>query len=126
MNFVEESSNQESTKVSLYDSFIGDERYRRASWINVTVMSFHALTGYSAVMAFSNTIFKEAQNPDGSGISPRVGTYLVGLCNLLAAMCGIYTVRSFGRRTVLLFGHTSIAILHFLIAIATITEHSNL
>jgi len=106
--------------VSLKDSFFGDERYTRASWVNVAIMSFHVLTGYSAVMSFSNSIFESAQGADCSGLSPKVGTYLVGLCNLLAAMCGIYTVRSFGRRTVLLSGHLAITVLHFMIGFATL------
>ena len=87
-------------------------------------MTFHALTGYAAVMAFSNTIFKDAAEK-GGGMSPRTGTYLVGACNLAAAMGGIYTVRTFGRRTVLLVGHSVIAVLHFAIAIVTILEYSN-
>ena len=99
-----------------------DERYARASIVNVSIISFHALTGYSAVMAFSNTIFENAESSGGGGLSPRQGTYFVGLCNLVAAMIGIYTVRSFGRRTLLLYGHITIAILHICIAIATILE----
>lgn len=103
-----------------------DERYARASIVNVTIMSFHVLTGYAAVMAFSNTIFEKAQGADGSGISARTGTYFVGLCNLVAAMGGIYTVRSFGRRPVLLIGHSTIAVLHFLIGFCTIMDYSNI
>ena len=51
---------------------------------------------------------------------------MVGACNLIAAMCGIYTVRTFGRRTVLLVGHSTIAVLHFMIATATILEWSSI
>lgn len=82
-------------------------------------MSFHVLTGYSAVLNFSNTIFKNAQEESGGGLTPRQGTYMVGLCNLLAAMTGIYTVRTFGRRTILLTGHVMITVLHVLIAVST-------
>ena len=69
--FIEKSCNQQTTKVSLKDSMWVDERYARASIVNVTIMSFHVLTGYAAVMAFSNTIFKNAQSADGSGLTPR-------------------------------------------------------
>ena len=69
--FIEKSCNKETTKISFMDSMWRDERYNRASLTNVTIMTFHVLTGYAAVMAFSNTIFKNAQNPDGSGITPR-------------------------------------------------------
>lgn len=41
-------------------------------------------------------------------------------------MCGIWTVRSFGRRTVLLVGHSSICVLHALIATATLLGWSNI
>ena len=51
---------------------------------------------------------------------------MVGLCNLVAAMCGIYTVRTFGRRFILIFGHSTITVLHFLIGIATILEWSTI
>lgn len=58
--FIEKSCNQNTTKTSLIDSMWRDERYARASIVNVTIMSFHVLTGYAAVMAFSNTIFENA------------------------------------------------------------------
>ena len=58
--FIEKSCNNNTTKVALMDAMWRDEHYARASLVNVCVMSFHALTGYSAVMSFSNTIFKNA------------------------------------------------------------------
>ena len=69
--FIEKSCNQQTTKVSLMDSMWKDERYARASIVNVTIMSFHVLTGYAAVMAFSNTIFANAQSDSGGGLTPR-------------------------------------------------------
>ena len=41
-------------------------------------------------------------------------------------MGGIYTVRSFGRRTILLVGHATITVLHVLIAIATLAGWSTI
>ena len=108
------------------DAMWRDEHYARASLVNVCVMSFHAMTGYSAVMSFSNTIFANAQKDGGGGLTPRQGTYMVGLCNLLAAMGGIYTVRSFGRRTILLVGHATMTVLHILIASATLAGWSTI
>ena len=58
--FIEKSCNKNTTKVSFAESFLHDEKYVRASWVNVGIMTFHCLTGYSAVMAFSNTIFENA------------------------------------------------------------------
>lgn len=124
--FLEKSCNQETTKVSLTETIWTDERYRRASIVNVTIMTFHTLTGYAAVMAFSTSIFETAGGDGGGGLSPRQGTYFVGLCNLVASMAGIYTVRTFGRRQLLLYGHAAIAVLHFMIATATILGWSTI
>lgn len=61
-------------------------------------MSFHAMTGYAAVMGFSSTIFAAGDTGESSGLTPRQGSYMVGLFNVVAAMAGIYTIRTFGRR----------------------------
>lgn len=61
MRFLQKSGNSETTKVSLKEALWTDEKYSRASQVNIVVMSFHVLTGYSAVMAFSNSIFETAQ-----------------------------------------------------------------
>lgn len=60
MRFIQKSCNQQTTKVALLDALWRDERYARATLVNVGVMSFHVLTGYSAVMNFSNSIFANA------------------------------------------------------------------
>lgn len=51
---------------------------------------------------------------------------MVGLCNLVAAMCGIYVIRTFGRRKILLVGHSAIFVVHILIALATLKGWSTL
>lgn len=122
--FIEKSCNNQVAKVSLWDSF-SDQKYQRATLVNVTVMSFHALTGYAAVMGFSSSIFAAGDTGDSNGLSPRQGSYMVGLCNVVAAMMGIYTIRTFGRRQVLLVGHILITVMHFLIAIAAYMEWAN-
>ena len=71
-------------------------------------------------MTFSTTIFLDAyEGSGGKGLNPRQGTYLTGLVNMIGAMLGIYTVKTFGRRTVLLSGHFAIALLHLGVAYTT-------
>ena len=97
------------------DSLFRDERYIRASWTNIIIMVCHVLTGYSAVISFSTSIFKEIlAGPDT--ITPEQGTYLVGLCSVIGAMAGIFVVRNVGRRTLLLYGHSIMGLIHFGIA----------
>jgi len=57
LRFIEKSGNKETTKVPVLASLWTDERYARATLVNIANMSFHVLTGYSAVMSYSNTIF---------------------------------------------------------------------
>lgn len=54
-------------------------------------------------------------NPDGSGLTPRAGTYLIGVVDVLVAMLAIVTVKYIGRRPLVIWGHLSIAVIHFMI-----------
>ena len=47
--------------------------------------------------------------------TPRTGTYIIASSNLLAFVMAIWTIKSFGRRPLLLYGHIGIAIAHALI-----------
>ena len=51
------------------------------------------------------------------GLSPRQGTYLVGIVNFLACIVSIYPVNKFGRRTVLLGGHICMTLFMVLIGV---------
>ena len=115
IRFIKKSGDKTTTKATLVDSLFKDEKYIRASWTNIIVMIAHVLTGYSAVIAFSTLIFKEIlEGPDT--MTPEQGTYIVGLTSAVSAMIGIPVVRRFGRRTLLVYGHSLMAILHFTIA----------
>jgi len=57
---------------------------------------------------------------EGSGFNPRVGTYFISIVNLVASLMAIWTVRTFGRRPLLLYGHLGIAIAHVFIGTFTI------
>ena len=65
IRFIKKSGDKTTTKATLVDSLFRDEKYIRASWTNIVVMIAHVLTGYSAVIAFSTTIFQDIlKNPD--------------------------------------------------------------
>ena len=46
-------------KATLKQSFLTDERYTRASWINLIAIIFHQLTAINIIMPYSNTIFEK-------------------------------------------------------------------
>tara|TARA_B110000285_G_C15090360_1_gene598722 strand:+ start:1211 stop:1447 length:237 start_codon:yes stop_codon:yes gene_type:complete len=49
---------------------------------------------------------------DGGSITPREGTYLVGIVNLLASLISVGLVKYFGRKTLVIWGHLLIAAIH--------------
>ena len=71
---------------------------------------------------FSNTIFVQTIQP-GSSFTPRLGTLCIGFANLIGAYLSVFTLTAFNRRTILLFGHTSFAIIHFYIGFSN--DHQN-
>jgi len=91
----------------------------KCSWINITNIIFHELTGINVVLIFSNVILSSITDED-SGFTPRAGTILIGMINFISACASVWTVRSFGRRPLLLIGHTGIALSHFAIGFLTI------
>ena len=54
-------------------------------------------------------------NKTGGKLTPRQGTYLVGIVGLFSALFAINTLKMFGRRSLCVTGHLSMAITHALI-----------
>ena len=113
-------------KATLKEAYVTDERYVRASWVNFFAMIFHELTAINIVMAFSTTILDDILgDPDeqtsSGGFTARQGTYVIGLVNFLSACLCILSLRFFGRRTLLLIGHTGICLSYLFMAVFTIT-----
>lgn len=53
----------------------------------------------------------------GSSLTPREGTYILGLANMFGALMSCYIVKMFDRRTLLIWGHIGIAIIHAAIGV---------
>lgn len=86
-------------------------------------MIFHELTAINVIMAYSNTILENIL-PDPteqtSGFTARQGTYVIALTNLISSVLSILTIQKFGRRTLLLAGHTGIFLTYLLMGIFTV------
>ena len=109
-----------STKVSLSQALWHDEQYFRASWVNIINIIWHELAGINVIMLYSNIILTDIFGEDTgeAGFTPRQGTYVVAAINLIGAMTAIWTINHFGRRVLLLWGHATIALSHFMIGIS--------
>lgn len=89
-------------------------RYWRATWFCVTFIIFGQFTGVNAIMWYSNSIIKR-MHEQGGGITPRLGTILIGLATFFGALVAIFPARIFGRKTLVCTGHCFMGV--FLIAV---------
>ena len=103
-------------------AFWSDERYFRASWVSMMIIVFSELTGFQAIMLYSNIIFTDIFGDHGA-ITPRSGTFIIAAVNFVASFMSIYTVRKLGRRDLLLLGHFSVAICHIFIGAFIVLDH---
>ena len=85
-------------------------------------MIFHELSGINVILAYSNTILDHILGDKKSGLNARTGTYIISLINFFSSTVSIFMVKTFGRRTLLLWGHFGITIAHLCVAICTITD----
>jgi len=60
LDFIEKSGNKETTKVTVAESLWKDERYARATIVNILLMTFRTMSGFSGIMLYSNSIFEKA------------------------------------------------------------------
>lgn len=103
-------------------AFFSDEKYVRASWVSVMIIVFSELTGFQAIMLYSNHIFTAIFGDKNSFITAREGTYLIAGVNFVASFMSIGTVKIAGRRTLLLAGHFAVALCHLMIGLFIILE----
>jgi len=99
-----------TTKLTLKDA-VANDRYRKATWVNIGYIIFHELTGINVIMLYSHQMLVEMQGKS-SPFTPKQGTYLVGVINMFSSLISTQTVKFFGRRTLVVWGHMFIAIIH--------------
>lgn len=110
-------SGKGSTGLTLKDALFNPQ-YRTATWVSMGYIVFHELTGVNVINLYSHNIF-ESMSGSG-GLTVNQGVQLVGVACLVASSMATLTVRYFGRRTLLIFGHIAIAIVHSMVAIFNI------
>ena len=74
----------------------------------------------NVVTAYSETIFEDVLGKN-SGFTPREGSYALGLMNFTACCASIITLRYFGKRTLLIYGHLGMSLSWLLVAIFDVT-----
>ena len=98
--------------VTVKDAFCG-RAYISGTCAALFVMAMHEFTAGNAILLYSNTMLAEIGGP----ITPRMGTYIIGVVNFIASGISIYSARTFSRRLLFICGHALMGFCHFLIAI---------
>ena len=86
------------------------------------MMIFRELSAINVIVLYSS-ILLESMNSKSTGsfpITPRQGTYILGMVDLFGGTLAMYTVTLFSRKCLFLFGNFSIAICHMVIGMATV------
>ena len=78
-------------------------------------MFWHEIIGNNTIMLYSNTMLTEMSKGGNAPLTPRQGTYLIGVVNFLASATSIFAAKYFKRRTLFIWGHLLIAIAHICI-----------
>lgn len=100
--------------MTLKEAFWSDPEYVRCQWVNVGQIIFHELSGINVIYIYSNVLLNRILVP-GSTFTPRTGTYLIAIANVAAFVVAIWTIQTFGRKPLLVWGHFGIAVAHALI-----------
>ena len=116
IEFIKNSSNKKTLKVTYREALWSDERYVRASWVGATVISFHALTMFGAIQMYSNRLLHNILSPN-VWLTPRKGTILIDICNIIGGLISIMMVRLMGRKPLMIIGHTLVTLFFFTIGI---------
>ena len=74
-------------------------------------------------LLYSNTII--AQMPGGF-LTPREGTYVIGVWNFIASACSLYSAKHYSRRFLFVGGHFGMGIAHILVGVSILLVWSNL
>ena len=113
---------QEVQKISITEAMCHPQ-YRKATWIAFLLCFFQQQTGLDGIMIYSNTIFGEMKDRGSISFTAKQGSYIVGCWSLFVAVLSPALVRKFKRRTLLMWGQTSMAISLIAVAIFYMGKH---
>jgi hypothetical protein len=99
-----------------------DERYARSSWTAILIMAFQCLTGYYAIVSYTEVLLSDYFGEGERKISTRGGIFLIQSFNLMGSIASIYLIHKCGRRTIFLIGQAGIALSLVCIAVAFIFD----
>jgi len=97
--------------------------YRKGSFVALVVMIIHQLAGMNVILLYSNIIIADMP---GGFLTPRQGTYVIGVWNFFASACSLYSAKNFTRRTLFVGGHFGMGIAHIMVGVCILCVWSNM
>jgi len=113
------TSQKQTASVSISELF--NPMYKGGTGVALIIMALHELTAINAILLYSNTIIEGM--PDGS-ITPREGTYMIGVFNFISSAVSLYSARAFTRRFLFIGGHFTMGLCHLAIGLFILLEMS--
>ena len=110
--YLVKSVQKQTASVPIRELF--SRTYRGGSGVALIIMALHELTAINAILLYSNTIISDM--PDGS-LTPREGTYLIGVFNFISSVVSLYSAKAFSRRFLFIGGHLTMGLCHIGIAL---------
>lgn len=97
--------------------------YRSGSYVALMVMIIHQLAGMNVILLYSNIIIGDMP---GGFLTPREGTYVIGVWNFFSSACSLYSAKHFSRRFLFICGHFGMGVAHCLVGLCILLVWSNL
>ena len=101
-----------------YGTICFDPRYRRATWVGITLSIFSQLTGINVIMFYSNILFK------GLSMSNTSITALIGVVNFITPIIRLMLLMCFGRKTLMVTFNIGMTIVLILLAVFSFYSES--
>ncbi|KAJ2830642.1 Bifunctional purine biosynthesis protein PurH [Coemansia erecta] len=115
---------------TIYDVVRGKtpDNLRHQLLLAILAMIFQQLSGISGVSFFSTQLFGSITEPPAHySTKPTLAQILTGILSIvgtIVALCGMTMAGYFGRRTLMLFSHTSMVVCSILISVGSIKGYN--
>jgi len=110
------STCQKDTSSCTFKDAFSAPKYIVGTWIALGVMFWHEMVGNNAIMLYSNQMLDD-MSKEGSALTPRQGTYLIGVVNFLSSATSIFSAKHFTRRSLFIWGHFLMGLSHIAVGV---------
>ena len=122
LDYLKKTSSSGRGNQTTFKEALFGENYWRATWFCFGFSILNQLTGVNGVSWYSGAILKRMDKNGGALLSPKSGSMLIGIINFVGTIIAIFPVRRFGRKTLVLIGHATIATLLILVGLFSYYE----